>query len=282
MGFPWDSDKPKNALNPFAFKPVWIDLAFRKRRSVPLQVKHRLTITLPDGTPVGPEGKPDLYLHSHAWRSRTKQRACSSPVRGGRWVTVVGATGAHCRRSTDGCAWGNDSPWTIRLSSMSGSHAPWERFTERQLFQLRPTAAGRGDRKVVSVVDRYPDQIPNAAKPVPLEAADGNHVIIRLAKGVRRLRAREAGLRADSAGADSTKGPGPRQTRELRELHWTSSALPAHGQAIASMRTVCLSPSTGSGSTAGFRLSRSSSTRIGKARQCPSIGHGQATATPRV
>jgi murein DD-endopeptidase MepM/ murein hydrolase activator NlpD len=41
-----------------------------------------------------------------------------------------------------------------------------------------------GAGKVVEAVDEYPDQIPNRPDPVPLEAADGNHLIIRLDKGV--------------------------------------------------------------------------------------------------
>ncbi len=43
-------------------------------------------------------------------------------------------------------------------------------------------AVGAG--KVVEAVDRYPDQIPNDKVPVPLEEADGNHVILKLGKRV--------------------------------------------------------------------------------------------------
>ena len=32
--------------------------------------------------------------------------------------------------------------------------------------------------------DRFPDQIPEAATPVTIEEADGNHVILKLADGV--------------------------------------------------------------------------------------------------
>ena len=40
-----------------------------------------------------------------------------------------------------------------------------------------------GDAKVVAAVDRFGDQIPNHPKPVGLDEADGNHVILSLGGG---------------------------------------------------------------------------------------------------
>lgn len=186
MGFPWDSDKPKNALTPFAFKPVWIDLAFRKRRSVPLQVKHRLTITLPDGTPVGPEGKLTYtYTSSRAAVQNQAARVLASPVRGGRWVTVVGAHRRSLQAINGRLRLGQR--FAVDYSALLNGRDRTHRGSASRnasYFNYGQPLLAVGDGKVVSVVDRYPDQIPNAAKPVPLGAADGNHVIIRLAKGV--------------------------------------------------------------------------------------------------
>ena len=58
------------------------------------------------------------------------------------------------------------------------------RRPERGYFNYGEPVLAVSAGRVVEVVDRYPDQIPNDPEPVELAAADGNHVIIRLGEGV--------------------------------------------------------------------------------------------------
>jgi len=180
----WDSSDPTTTIGPRSAMPVWIDLTLRKRQSVPLEVKHRITATLPAGTPIGPAGKvtftsPPVEVQPDA------ARVLAPPLRGGRWVTVVGA---HRRAMFPidgqlrlGQRFAVD--YSALLDSRGRTHRGNASRNASYFNYGRPLLAV-GDGKVVSAVDRYPNQIPNAKKPVPIEAADGNHVIIKLAKGV--------------------------------------------------------------------------------------------------
>lgn len=178
----WAGNTTTGMLEPRTVAPVWIDLTFRKRSSLPTRVKQRLTVSLPEGLPVGPKITDTSKSVEVA---PTAARVIAPPLRGKRWVAVVGA---H-RRALQ--------PVNGRLELAQRFAIDFSAQLDRRGFSGRGDSSRNssyfaygqpllavGDGKVVAAVDRYPDQIPNAAEPVSLAAADGNHVIIRLARGV--------------------------------------------------------------------------------------------------
>ena len=117
-----------------------------------------------------------------ASRDRDQRRHCGAPLGGGH-------VGPH-RRSLQPVNGGLHA-WPalrdrLRRSPRCGGSArapvPPTRTQATSTTASRVLAVSAG--RVVEVVDRYPDQIPNDPGPVELAAADGNHVIIRLGEGV--------------------------------------------------------------------------------------------------
>ncbi len=173
---------PTTTMNPNSTIPVWIDLTVNKRRSVPRTVKHRLTITIPDGLPIGPR---ITYTAPRVAVARQAARVIAPPLPGGRWVGVIGAHRRALapidgrlrlgqRFAVDFAARLNRTGRTHRGSSSKNS----------SYFNYGTPLLAVGDGKVVAAVDRYPSQIPNAQVPVTGDALDGNHVIIKLDDGV--------------------------------------------------------------------------------------------------
>jgi murein DD-endopeptidase MepM/ murein hydrolase activator NlpD len=94
--------------------------------------------------------------------------------------------------------------------------------TSASYFNYGRPVLAVGAGTVVAAVDRHPDQIPNAKVPVPFEATPGNHVIIRLRRGVfaayahlrpgsvqvrRGDRVREGQVLAELGNSGNTGGP---------------------------------------------------------------------------
>jgi murein DD-endopeptidase MepM/ murein hydrolase activator NlpD len=73
--------------------------------------------------------------------------------------------------------------WAARLDAKDRTHAG-NPSRNRSYFNYGQPVLAVGAGTVIEAVDRYPDQVPNHAVPVPLGAADGNHVILKLGKGV--------------------------------------------------------------------------------------------------
>jgi hypothetical protein len=169
-------------LRPYAVGIAWIDLRFRDASALPRRIKQRLTIELPPGLPVPSritETSASIAIADHP------PTTIAPPLRGGRWVAVVGA---HRRA----------------LQPINGRLRNGQRFAidfAGLLDSKRRTRVGNPDRAssyfcygqpvlavgnatVVEAVDRYRDQIPNHPVPVGTQAGDGNHVIIKLAPGI--------------------------------------------------------------------------------------------------
>ncbi len=175
-------EAPTTTMSPNSTVPVWIDLTLSKRRSVPRTVKHRLTITIPDGLPIGPR---ITYTATSVAVSRRAARVLAPPLPGGRWVGVIGA---HRRalapingRLRLGQRFAVD--FAARLNRAGRTHRG-SASKNSSYFNYGTPLLAVGAGKVVAAVDGYPDQIPNAPVPVAGDALDGNFVIIKLDDGV--------------------------------------------------------------------------------------------------
>ncbi len=175
-------EAPTTTMSANSTVPVWIDLTLSKRRSVPRRVRHRLTVTVPDGLPVGPR---ITYTAKGVAVARRSARVIAPPLPGGRWVGVIGA---HRRalapvngRLRLGQRFAVD--FSARLNGAGRTHRG-SASKNSSYFNYGTPLLAVGDGKVVVAVDDYPNQVPNAPVPVTDEALDGNHVIIKLDAGV--------------------------------------------------------------------------------------------------
>lgn len=177
---------PSATVAPSGSSVVWMDLPFTRRAQLPPAVEHTVTVTVPPGLPVAETitdtgGRATVDLRPPV--------AVAAPVRGAGWV----AAGSCC-----------DGPHRRALQPVNGHNVLGQRFA---IDFNRSDAAGRwvvgdpdvnaswifygdpvlavADGTVVAAEDRWPDQVPNHPRPVGLQEADGNHVIIRL--GARRF-----------------------------------------------------------------------------------------------
>jgi hypothetical protein len=176
------SQETTTELPPSSAAIVWIDLTFATESAIPSRLEHRVTIEVGPGLPLGP-----LIVNTAARTPVAHHEALviSPPLRGGRWVAI----GSVHRRSIlpVGGALRLGQRFAVDFSALLDSQGrthsgPADRNSSYFNFGRPVLAVGSGT--VVQVVDGLPNQIPNANDPVPLDEADGNHVIIRLHKGV--------------------------------------------------------------------------------------------------
>jgi hypothetical protein len=164
---------------------VWLDLSFESRRRLPTQVRHRLTVDVGPGLPVGPT---ITDVGAIADVSQRKPVAIAPPLRGGRWIAVGGAAGPH-RRALQAVNGGLHLgqrfavDFSALLDGQSRSHdGDPDQNASYHNYGQPVLAVGSGT--VVEAVDGHPDQIPNQNAPVPLAEAGGNEVILDLGSGV--------------------------------------------------------------------------------------------------
>ena len=164
---------------------VWVDLDFASRRAIPMRVKHRLTIDVGPGLPVGPTitetgGRATVSPHLPS--------VIAPPLRGGRWAAVGGPAGPH-RRALQavnghlrlGQRFAVDF---AALLDAEGRTRVGDPDQNASYFNYGQPVLAVGDGRVVEAGDRLPDQIPNANVPVALADAGGNEVILKLDPGV--------------------------------------------------------------------------------------------------
>ena len=177
---------PDTTVVPSGDSVVWMDVPFKRRAAIPAAVKHTLTVDVPPGLPV------PATIVSSAGFSKVDRRpptVLHPPLRGTGWVAV----GSCC-----------DGPHRRSIQPVNGGLFLGQRFAidwngmdrqgrfvvgdpslnESWTFYGKPVLAV-ADGVVVQAVDRWPDQVPNAPRPVGLEEADGNYVILKL--GPRRF-----------------------------------------------------------------------------------------------
>jgi murein DD-endopeptidase MepM/ murein hydrolase activator NlpD len=175
-------EQPTTELPPSTVGIVWIDLSFAHRGRIPGRVEHRLTIDVGPGLPIGP-----LITRTGGDAKVASDPATEigAPLHGGRWVAVVGPHRRSLQPVNGGFHLGQRFAidWSALLDPRDRTHAG-NPDRNRSYFNYGQPVLAVGAGKVVEAVDRYPDQIPNHKVPVPLAAADGNHVILRLGKGL--------------------------------------------------------------------------------------------------
>lgn len=175
-------ESPTTTLPPSSVGITWIDLDFADASEIPKRIEHRLTVD------IGP-GHPELgrMLTSTGAPARVARRAplvLSPPLRGGRWVGVVGPhrraiypVNGHVRL---GQRFAVD--FSARLDGRGRTHAG-DPDRNASYFNYGQPVLAVNDGVVVAAVDRLPNQIPNHKVAVPVAEADGNHVILRLEDG---------------------------------------------------------------------------------------------------
>jgi hypothetical protein len=176
-------NKPTMKLPPSTVGVVWLDLSFAHRHQIPTRIEHRLSVNVGPGLPIGPGVV--TRTGGRATVSSKPAMEIGPPLRGGPWVAVVGA---H-RRSLQPVngAFHNAQrfavDWAALLDAKDRTHAG-SPGRNRSYFNYGQPVLAVGSGKVVQAVDRYPDQVPHHQDRVPLAAADGNYVILKLGDGV--------------------------------------------------------------------------------------------------
>jgi hypothetical protein len=176
-------DEPTATLPPSTVGIVWFDLSFSTRGRIPKRVKHRLTVDIGPGLPhLGPL---ITDAGARATVARRGPMVLAPPLAGGRWATVVGVhrrallpVNGHLRLGQRFAA-----DFSALLDGRRRTHHGDPNLNSSYFDYGQPVLAV-GPGRIVAAVDRLPNQIPNHAEPTGLSEADGNHVIIRLRKGV--------------------------------------------------------------------------------------------------
>jgi hypothetical protein len=175
-------EQPTTELPPSTVGVVWLDVGFATRRAIPRRIEHRLTVDVGPGLPVGPVV---TYTGARATPARRGALTIAPPLRGGRWA-VIANVHRRALQPVDG-ALRNGQRFAVDFSALLDAkgrthRGPADRNSSYFDFGRPVLAVAAG--RVVEAVDRYPNQIPNANVPVPVEAADGNHLIVKLGRGV--------------------------------------------------------------------------------------------------
>jgi hypothetical protein len=177
-------NQPVTSLPAGTVGVVWLDVPFPAEDDLPAHIAHRFTVHIPPGLPL-----PETIVQTGG-PSEVDRRppvVLGPPVTGARWVAV----GSCC-----------DGPHRRAVQAIDGELHLAQRFAidfnrldaNNRIFagdQARNESyPGYGqpvlavaDATVVSSVDRYLDQTPEAPTGVTLENAEGNHVILDLGEG---------------------------------------------------------------------------------------------------
>ena len=177
-------DTPTTSLPAGTVGVIWVDLPLPDQEHLPAAIDHHLTVTVPPGLPVPPT------IVETGGASRVDRRppvVLGPPLAGARWV----ALGSCC-----------DGPHRRAVQAINGELHLAQRFaidfnrlaSDDRISTGDPTlntsypsygqpVLAVAEATVVTVIDRYPDQVPDAPTGVTLENAEGNHVILDLGDG---------------------------------------------------------------------------------------------------
>jgi hypothetical protein len=174
--------QPTTVLPASTVGVAWMDLTFARRRAIPARLRHRITVDVGPDLPIGPE------LTATGRGVRTVQHApptITAPLRGGRWVAIVGPHRRALQAINGKLRLGQrDAIDFSALLDAEGRTHSGDADRNESYFNYGQPLLAVGDGTVVEAVDGLPDQIPNHKVPVPLDQADGNHVVLRLGSGV--------------------------------------------------------------------------------------------------
>lgn len=188
---------PSNTLARSETSLFYITFSVESLDDVPEKIAHRFNITVPGGIPDGflsflslPPGTPALVqVIAETQVPSIVAVNTGPPLRGTKWIAADGCcTSEHHVRAV--------LPINGKLVISQRFAVDWEKMNdENRIFVGDPQdvhsyfAYGEdvlavGEGRVVVAVDKYEDQIPGAFPVgIPLEEADGNHVVIDLGNG---------------------------------------------------------------------------------------------------
>lgn len=174
---------PTTTLEPSVSGVVWFDIPLDAARDLPAALEHVVTIAVAPGVPV-----PDTIVERGAVAKidRHPPLVVGPPLRGPGWLAAGSCCDGPHRRSAqpvDGKLWLGQR-FAIdfnRLDDQDFLATGDPSVTTSWPTYGQPVLAV-ADATVVSAVDRYDDQIPGAPKPVTIDEADGNSVILDLGR----------------------------------------------------------------------------------------------------
>lgn len=164
---------------------VWLDLPLATGSTVPASIDHTLTVSVPPGLPV------PATITSTGAATEVDQRTptvIGPPLTGTGWIALPSCCDGPHRRALQPI---NNEFWLAQRFAIdfnkidaNGLLANGDANTNPAWFTYDQPVLAVADARVVAAVDKYADQVPNAAKPVDIVEADGNYVILELSSGV--------------------------------------------------------------------------------------------------
>jgi hypothetical protein len=163
---------------------VWFDLGVSGRRQLPRSIVHTLTVTVAPGLPV-----PSTITDTGGFAAVDLRPplVIGPPLRGPGWIALGSCCDGPHRRSIQpvngelylgqrfAIDWNGVDANNRFVVGDPDVNASW-------IFYSKPVIAV-ADARVAVAVDRFRDQVPNHPKPVGIDEADGNHVILALGHG---------------------------------------------------------------------------------------------------
>jgi len=172
------------SLPPGTVGVVWFDVILPDPEQIPPTIAHRLTVTVPPGLPVPPSITMTAGTATVDLRPPV---VLGPPLAGTRWVVVGGCCDSQHRRGfqpLDG-ELHLSQRFAIdfnRLDADNRTNAGDPNLNTSSPSYGEPVLAV-ADAAVVTAIDQYPDQIPNAPTGVALEKPEGNSIILDLGDG---------------------------------------------------------------------------------------------------
>lgn len=164
---------------------LYLHLAFESRAALPKLIEHRFGVTV--------DRAPDSFVGARSLVERASELVFDAPLRGPRYIAGDGCCDAvrHIRASL---------PLNGRLYTAQRFAIDWERLDEQGRIYVgdprnpasyiiygEPVYAV-ADGRVVAAVDGQPDSPPGGfPEHIPLDQADGNHVVLDLGGGRHAL-----------------------------------------------------------------------------------------------
>ena len=168
-----------------AVRAVWMDITMAGGSQLPSAIEHTLTVSVPPGLPV-----PSVISSTGGATEidRRPPTVIGPPLDGTGWIALPSCCDGPHRRSLQPI---NNSLWLAQRFAIDfnkidakGLLASGDSSRNAAWFTYDQPVLAVADARVVAAVDGYPDQVPDAPKPVGIEEADGNHVILELSAGV--------------------------------------------------------------------------------------------------
>jgi hypothetical protein len=195
-------------LAPSTVGVVWLDVPLADPAAVPARIDHQLTVSVPPGLPV-PESITSVGAAADV--DTDPPTVIGPPLEGAGWLAVGSCCDGPHRRTAQPI---DNGLWVAQRFAIDFNRINEQGFLvvgDRSQNESWPTydqpVLAVADAEVTVARDEFPDQVPEAATPVTIEEADGNHVILKLADGVYAFYAHlKPGSVAVGAGDRVTRG----------------------------------------------------------------------------